>query len=288
MSEKTSTRGFWLPLFALLVSVVVLVLVLDAFVGNPPAETAIQVQAVAGEGTIVLGDRRQLNAVAGQNLLPGVELHTASGGRVALFWAGFDVRLDENTRVTLNNDHIELASGQLYVSNRDRRITRRRVVIKTPQALISDTGTQFKVRFEAGRTRASVRQGSIVVKTPVAEHRVDAADAKPATVVISPGSTVQPLAEESDWTWIYAVARPFKTEGSTVFHLLRWSTNESGRTLVFADDNVGVAARNARFDKSFTVDARDPDSAVVDALATTRFQARRQNDGSLLVSLRGS
>ena len=177
-------------------------------------------------------------------------------------------------------------AGEVYVSNRDRRTSRRHVTVVTPYASVSDIGTQFKVRLSGDAVVASVRQGSIVVTTDGGEHRADASDAGGRTLVVGRDRSVQVFDDRSDWAWIYPVAQPFRLEGRTVFQFLRWSTGESGRQLLFADEDAALAARNARFSGGLDLVDRDPDEAVDLVLSTTRFEARVQSDGSLLVSRR--
>ena len=283
---ESPRRGFLLPLVSLAASVVVLLLVLDFFAGEPAASTPMQVTAVTGGGQLILDEQRRLAAVAGQNLSAGVTLETAAQGRVALSWGGFDVRLNHNSRLTLMNDHLELTAGEVYVSNFGRRTSHQRIVVKTPLAAISDIGTQFKVRLTADAVISSVRRGGIVVRTETGEHRAEAAPEHGRTLVVGADNTVSVSEDDSDWGWIYAVARRFDLEGRSVHEFLQWSVSESGRQLSFADESVALAARNTRFSGGIDLPGVNPDRAVAVALSTTRFIAEEQRDGSLLISRR--
>jgi ferric-dicitrate binding protein FerR (iron transport regulator) len=284
--RKKRRQGFLLPLIALAASIVVLVLVVDFFAGPAATATSMQVHAVAGQGQVILDERRRVAAIIGQHLSEGVAVETMIGGRMALTWAGFDVRLNQKSRLRLHRDHLALEAGEIYVSNRDRRISRRQVTVVTPYATVSDIGTQFKVRLSGDGVVASVRQGSILVRTDAGEHRADASADGGRTLFVGEDQSVQVTEDRTDWAWIYPVAESFELEGRTVFQFLRWSTGESGRQYRFADEEAALAARNARFSGGLDLANFDPDEALALVLSTTRFEARVQSDGSLLVSRR--
>ena len=278
--------GFLVPLLSLAASVLVLLLVLDFFAGESTPSTPMQVLAVDGDVQLALDERRRLAAIAGQNLSAGVTLETRPGGRVALTWAGYDVRMNDNSTLRLMNDRLQLEAGEIYVSDVGRRVSRRPIAVVTPFAVISDVGTQFKVRFVDDNVISSVRRGSILVRTKAGEHRVDAAPERGRTLTITADSSVTVSPDGTDWEWIYAVSRRFDLEGRSVYDFLQWSVSETGRELRFADESVALAARNTRFSGAVKLGGLDPDRAVAVALSTTHFSVEADADGSLRVTRR--
>ncbi len=284
-ARPASRRRFALPLAALAASVLVLMLVLDHFAAAPAGALPVQVVAVVGSADIQLGENRRLSAVPGQNLSAGATLETGDDSRLALNWAGFDVRLNAGTRLKLESDRLSLERGEVYVSDVGRRTQLRSATVQTPIATVRDIGTQFKVRFDRQTLTTSVREGSVIVATANAEHRADAAAGAGRTFVVNADESFQVLADSSDWSWIYPVSRRFELEGRTVLDFLRWSTSESGRELRFTAEAVSLAARNTRFSGAVDISGMDPEEAVGIVLSTTRFDARRE-PGVLLVSRR--
>jgi ferric-dicitrate binding protein FerR (iron transport regulator) len=282
---QPARRRFALPLAALAASVVLLLLVLDRFAADVPATIPISVQAVAGTAEVLLDGKRRLAAVPGQNLASGATIASGRGSRAALHWAGYDLRLNSNSRVGLFDDHLRLEQGEIYISNLGRKTLLRSAVVVTPLASIRDIGTQFRVRVGEDTVVASVRDGSILLTTPAGEHRVDAGRETPQALQLSPGKTPRSAADAADWTWIFAVAQPFELEGRTVVDFLRWSSRETGRRLEFADENAALAARNTRLSGTMDISRVDPAEAVDLVLSTTRFEAREES-GVLLVSRR--
>ena len=98
-------------------------------------------------------------------------------------------------------------------------------------------------------------------------------------------SDVQTTEDNSDWTWIYPVARRFELEGRSVLEFLQWSATESGRAVRFADAAAELAAGQTRFSGALDISGLDPEEAVAVVLSTTRFRATPDGD-ALRVSRR--
>lgn len=276
---------YGVPLGALAASIVALALVLDRSDGTGAREIPMQVLAVAGSGEVQMSDGQRQPTVPGLNLSAGAVLETGSGSRLALSWAGFDVRLNEHTRLRLLNDRLQLQAGELFISDQGQRTLLSAATVETPIATVRDIGTQFKVRYEDDKVTTSVREGSIVVETEQAKQRVDAESKGKRALVVSADGSIEASADWSDWTWIYPVARRFDLEGRSVVDYLRWFAAETGREVRFADEAAELAAGYTRFSGAVDVSGLDPEQAVDLVLSTTRFEAKAEGN-ALLVSRR--
>lgn len=284
-ARRARRRRFAIPLGALAAGIVALALVLDRPGGNDPEQIPMQVLAVAGGSSLLENEATRRPAAPGLDLAVGSVLETAADSRLKLNWAGFDVRLNERTRIRLLSDRLQLDEGELYVSNQGQRTALRSAAIVTPLATVRDVGTQFKVRYDGGRLSASVRTGSIVVETATGRQQADAASGTKQQVLVGVGGEVTVLEDRSDWTWIYPVAEPFALEGRSVLEFLQWYAAESGQELRFADEGAELAAGYTRFSGGIDMAGLNPEQAVTLVLSTTRFETRQEHN-SLLISRR--
>ena len=274
-----------LPIGAIAASLLLGLVILNRPHGTDATEIPMQVLAVAGSAQVQATPAARQAATPGLQLSVGAVLETQSRARLGLNWAGFDVRLNENTRLRLMQDGLQLDAGEIYVSSLGQQELLTSVVVVTPIATIRDVGTQFKVRYDDGEVTTAVREGSIVLETSRSRRRVDAAPGARQVLVASADGAVTVSEDTSDWSWIYPVAQRFALEGQTVLDFLRWSTAESGRELRFADEAAELAAAYARFSGAADISSLDPEEAVALVLSTTRFEAAPDGD-ALVVSRR--
>lgn len=273
----------WVALGGLAAGLLVAALLWLELGARHSAVLSAEVQSIAGRVELVGDSARPL--VPGESLPAGAVLASSPGSGIALDWAGYDVRMHEDSRLTVEGERLILQAGEIFISDRDRRTSLPQATVVTPFGTVRDLGTQFKVRVEGESVVASVRSGSILVDSGTARRRADAVAGESATLLLHRDRRVEPGEDGSDWRWIHALTRAFELEGSTVLDFLRWSTAESGQQLQFADDGVALAARSTRLSGSMDLGAIGPERAVALVLSTTRFSAHSEN-GVLLVSRR--
>ena len=106
-----------LPIGALAASLLVALVILNRPPGTDGTEIPVQVLAVTGSAQVQVTPARRLAATPGLQLPVGALLETQSRARLGLNWAGFDVRLNEQTRLRLMQDRLQLDAGEIYVSS---------------------------------------------------------------------------------------------------------------------------------------------------------------------------
>lgn len=253
------------------------------FGARSPTPPTAEVLSVAGRVELLGADAHGL--ASGDTLPAGAVLASSPNSGIAIDWAGYDVRVHEDSRLLVESERLILQAGELFISDLGRQTRLRQATVVTPFGTVRDLGTQFKVRVEGDSVVASVRSGSILVESGSERERADAVAGESATLLLHRDRRVEAGDDRSDWGWIHALSRAFELEGSTVLDFLRWSAVESGQRLQFADDGVALAARSTRLSGSLDLGAIGPEQAISLVLSTTRFSALSE-DGVLLVSRR--
>jgi hypothetical protein len=78
------------------------------------------------------------------------------------------------------------------------------------------------------------------------------------------------------WDWTASLAPVFDIENKSLLDFLRWAARETGRELVFEDNELRMSAM--RTDLHGSVEDFEPLEAVESVLATTNFRYRLEAD----------
>jgi len=219
-------------------------------------------------------------AVVGMGLAEGAALGTGADGRVALRLGTVSVRIDSASRVVLaSSTRLALEDGAIYL-DADSPTARGGLTVGTPVADVLEIGTQFEVRLLGDRLRVRVREGAVVLRRGEPLRTVDAGEqvllARDGTMEVGRVARTDP-----GWSWVLAVAPPFRLEGSSAAEFLRWSARETGLALRWASPEVAAAAESIVLHGDAT--GVPPDRALAVVLPTCGL-AHRVGDGTLLVS----
>ena len=181
---------------------------------------------------------------AGLRLRTGDRIETAADSRAMFVLPGGTVvKVDRNTRVSLDRGVLTLDRGALYL-DADPQANDRDVVVLTPLATVRHLGTQFEVRFDGSAVVVRVREGEVAMDAggtkwpPLSAGWVMGlkADLRPERDQIA---TYGP-----EWSWVAELPRPFTLEGSTLRAFLDWVSRELGRRWQYEDQSM-----RARFDQ---------------------------------------
>jgi len=225
-------------------------------------------------------------AIAGRRLIAGTAIETGSDQRIAIAWAGYDLRIDARTQVVLGIRDVELRRGRIYASDSEHGIGKFQLVVSTPRGEVRDIGTQFTVVVDDSTTMATVRRGAIVLETRTGRVQTRAeADAATQVAVDAGGgvTTRQVRPSGSDWEWIYAASPGYAIDGKSVHEFLSWASGESGARLEFTTAAAELYARRTTLHG--TSRQTDPGRALATVLEATDLVAA-QKDDTLRVSLR--
>lgn len=217
-------------------------------------------------------------------LVPGSILRTSSEGRLLVDLGGRrNLRVDSGSSLTLRSDsEIWLHGGRIYVDAPGGR----GLTVVTPNASITDVGTQFEVVVKGERLDVATREGAVDVALGGQRLRSRASSGRGEALVIDGLTLLEtvPVATTGErWQWTQ-VSRPlFSVAGRTVREYLEWASRESGRLLVFETQLSKQQAGLRQLGGSGEVDA-DAET-VARVLAATAFVLRPGPEHELVVGL---
>jgi ferric-dicitrate binding protein FerR (iron transport regulator) len=216
------------------------------FLPVDPSEAGSIVRAPEGLQLTLPGERSRL-AFAGERVLAGSRLATAGSPAAMEIGAGFNVRLDAHTRVTVNDGaHLALESGRLYIdsgvdSREDPGAALDGLVIDTPFGAVRDVGTQFVVALQPGQVTVQVREGLVKLEQEA------------SAVAVAPGQrlhvdargemrTEQVALSGEDWSWAESVAPALVTEGRSLQAFLGAVRRQTGLEVRYASPELASKA----------------------------------------------
>jgi ferric-dicitrate binding protein FerR (iron transport regulator) len=203
------------------------------------------VQMVTGAITVTPrnSEPTRLNT-AGLRLRTGDRVETAADSRgMFVLFGGIIVKVDRNTRVSLDRGVLTLDRGALYV-DAGPEANDRDVVVQTPLARIRHLGTQFEVRLAGGGVEVRVREGEVAMVAMDARRGESRSSAGSAMVLTAAGFQHDRIATYGrEWSWVAELPRPFTLEGATLHAFLDWVSRELGLRWQYEDQSM-----HARFD----------------------------------------
>ena len=140
----------------------------------------------------------------------------------------------------------------------------------TPNASVTDIGTQFEVAVEGEALRIAVREGEVEVSTSGSLLHAGVRDGMGEALLLD-GMALrdrQPISPvDPHWSWTQSARPGFKISGRSVYDYLDWAARETGCRLVFESDLVRQQAQLQRFGGQ-----GEADTDIAQVLRTTRFQ----------------
>ena len=262
----------WAVPIALAASVVIAVTMLLQPPPSAPDRIAIGTIArvVGYTGTAAL-------PAIGEPVYTGEVLTTGSGQKLSVVINNAEsLRLDQNTTLAfVAKDEFRLDSGRIYADTGDFMYRDGGLVIHTAMGTVTDVGTQFAVQVAAEQLDVAVREGRVDVSrgpsefVAVAGERLSLVeDDEPAVAAIEP--------HDPYWEWTASLAPAFDIENKSLLDFLRWVARETGRELVFEDNELRMSAM--RTDLHGSVSDFEPLEAAESVLTATNFRYRIQAD----------
>jgi ferric-dicitrate binding protein FerR (iron transport regulator) len=272
--KDTTRRRYrrWALPVALAASVVLAVTLLLQQPPSAPARVAIgtvaRVVDAAASGAL---------PAAGQPVYAGDVLATGAGQKLSVVINNaVSLRLDQDTTLAaVAREEFRLESGRVYADTGDVMYRDHGLVVHTPMGTVTDVGTQFSVQLAAENLDVAVREGRVDVSrgadefVAVAGERLRLRENDTAEM-----DAVAP--HDPFWDWTASLAPVFDIENKSLLDFLRWAARETGRELVFEDNELRMSAM--RTDLHGSVEDFEPLEAVESVLATTNFRYRLEAD----------
>ena len=214
---------------------------------------------------------------AGQSVFAGDTVTTGSSGGISITLAdGESIRLDRETAIDfVAHNRLRLIDGRVYADTGNFVYRDKTLIIETDSGEVTDVGTQFSVDARGGSLDVAVREGRVDVQRDGQESVAVAGE----RLILEPGqpALLKEIAPHDDyWGWVSALAPVYDIENRSLLDFLRWAARETGRELVFEDDELRMSAMKT--DLHGSVEDFLPDDAITAVLATTRFKYRVTDD----------
>jgi len=278
-ARKNRSRRIRQWMLPVAVAASVLLIVLTLLPRDEPVTVASPVGTVAR--SVDFGSDGGLPAV-GQRVYPGDALETGTGDGVSLALVdAVSLRLGEDSRLEIvDNGHYRLARGRIYIDSGNFLYRDSHLLIDTEWGAVTDVGTQFVVAAGADRLEVAVREGRVDIAYDGTAHMAVAGER--LRIDSSGNAVVDAIDAHNDfWAWATDLAPPFDIENKSLLDFLRWAARETGRELVFEDQDLRMSAM--RTDLHGSVSGIKPMEALESVLATTSFRYRIEPDRIVIV-----
>ena len=236
---------------------------------QPVTPTAHPVGTVAR----VIGASAEIGVADGDSVYPGATLTTGDGQGLSLLLVGNEsIRLDSNSVLRVDERaRFTLLKGRVYADTGRFAYRNGGLQVDTGLGVVTDVGTQFAVAFDDDTLDVAVREGRVDVRQ---ETGAFVAIAGERLVVDEAGSAeVMELAPHSTyWSWAAELAPRFDIESKSLKDFLDWASREAGLELVFASEELRMAAMRTELHGS--IEDFGPIEAIESVLATTAFKYR--------------
>ena len=239
-------------------------------------EQAVPLHAPLGTIVKTLGSTPD-SLARGQTLYAQDEISTVPDSGLAIRLAnGTSLRIDGDTRLKLlTMSELHLLAGRVYADTGDHIYRDNGLRIVAAGATVTDVGTQFSVSVTDQELDVAVREGRVDV---AADGQELIAVAGERMLVEQDGTvhTLQLEAHDGYWDWAAGLAPAYELDNRSLLDFLRWAARETGRELVFEDNELRMAAM--RTDLHGTLHDVTPNDAIAAVLATTTFRYRIETD----------
>src|SRR6478735_9305830 len=180
----------------------------------------------------------QDRVVAGGELLrAGQDILARGGVRIALP-AGGSVRVAPGTGIeVLSEQLLKVVDGSVYVDIPPASSSQVRFAVQTPAGTFTHLGTQFQIAVQGGHTQIRVREGQVrwhsaagdVVSAAGSQLLIDQQGIAKSEAMAVTGAS---------WSWAEALAARFDIENQSLADFLRYIGRETGRKVVYSDQQV--------------------------------------------------
>lgn len=244
-------------------------------------ESSLPVAAPVGAIAKTVGPDNGLY-VSGQKVYAGDTLATGPDSGISITLANAEsLRLDEDSRlVVLDSDEFQLLAGRVYADTGDFLYHDKGLRIVTDAGTVTDVGTQFSVHASGERLDVAVREGRVDVVMSGGQELVAVAGERMLLEQGGEPSVEQLAPHDGYWDWVAALAPVYDLENRSLLDFLRWAARETGKELVFSDNDLRMAAM--RTDLHGSIQDVTPAEAIAAVLATTSFRYRIENDRILI------
>ena len=196
---------------------------------------------------------------------------------------GTSVRLAPDTIIELvAASTLRLDRGTVYIDSGEDLATS--IELITPVGIARDVGTQFEARYMENQYRLRIREGKVSLATEDQQLNAKAGE----ELYLDAGGHVnlrQLASNDQDWLWVEELAPVPELDGQSLTILLNWVSRETGRSIVFASDDIETQAAETILHGS--VSKMNPLDTLSAMLSTTDLRYLLHEDGTILIFAEG-
>jgi hypothetical protein len=206
----------------------------------------------------------------GDAIFPGDAISTDDSGVALTYNNGLSLRLDAGTAASFDSiEEVTLLAGRIYADTGEPVYDDTSITIRTSVGSATDIGTLFAVEHLDGDMSVAVREGRVDVSGSGRSYTAEAGDM--LTLKANDDVVFDKVTPYDDaWDWTETLAPTFEIENRPLADFLKWAARETGRELVFENDDTRLAAMSTRLHGS--VSGFTPSEAVASVLPTTSFE----------------
>ena len=250
----------------------------------PAQQVVARIERVLGPVVRIEADGTAASLRKQTALRAGDRISIAAEGKLALDYAGLQLRCDSSTTLQFGAAEVQLLSGRIYIDSGSAPTSA--LTVNAAGVRVHHVGTQFIVSVFDKHARTSVREGSIRVEARERSLRLDARPGiAPRLELVDgvPGVVVEAPSRNDDWNWIHAIAPAFVLEGKSLDEFLGWATREAGIRLEYS--NSAARDHAARTILHGTLPELPPLEALDLVIAGTLLEAHPGTPGVLHVAI---
>ncbi len=174
-------------------------------------------------------------------------LRTDNSSFASLNFNGHNVRINNDTEITLYQNRVFINKGSVYIDT-VKQTQQAPLLIDTNFGNVSHLGTQFIVRVDKQGLYAAVREGAISINTGNKQDSIYKANEQYAklihvdhTGVVSDSSIPK---HTGIWTWVNEIHSPYPAQNGNLDSYLQWAARELGYNVVYKPNALSHAKAN--------------------------------------------
>jgi hypothetical protein len=169
----------------------------------------------------------------------GDSLRTGTNQRISIALdRGGSLRVAGDTVLRFDSaEVVALDRGMVYADSHVASEDHRGLVIHTELGSVTDVGTQFLVHVIPDHFEVAVREGRVDIAGNDTSYSIEAGDKLTIRDNLDTRYGHVSSTDEA-WAWATEIAPGFDLENKFLFDFLEWAARETGKELVFANDDT--------------------------------------------------
>ncbi|MCX7554198.1 FecR domain-containing protein [Marinicella sp. S1101] len=201
-------------------------------------------------------------------------IKTSDSGYLALTLADrSELRVDNNTELTIDSGTINLIKGNIYHDTDDVTQTLP-LLIQTNQGIVQHVGTRYVVSQKADQLNVAVRNGKVkftATSDQNKQHTINANQLLTSSDAMIQVSAVNPY--DSVWGWTFKSQANYQLDGKSLYEFVTWFARQTGLDV----DWSGLQSNAKRIRLSGNIKNISSDQAIKTVFLSTQLNYNINN-----------